>query len=278
LGDAIERAAEAQVAATERAAEQITMAVVESGRLQTEAIVAMHRQMTQQLGEISGLLRHPDAVRAVEHFIVGVNLLNNANVRRAHEQFRKAIGIYAGHFPTLFAYGFCCRVLNDLAAAQDALETALSQAGTDPEQSARQRSLAALYLGRIAFDRRQYDQARRWFHQAYCQNASLWNALVEGAASLLLDPKRTNRRADALAVKGDFNSNGANAYLLWYTLALILAPLAPEVAVDAFRHGSHGDYRVRDKDRVGLIALLWQLNPRTAGTLLGLVESDLRWL
>ena len=286
LGDVIDQAAEAQIAATAKAARQITKAVVESGRLQTEAIVAMHRQMGQQLGEISDLLRHPDAVRAVEHFIVGMNFLNNADVRRAQVQFLKAQEIYSGHFPTLFAYGFCCRVLNDLAAAQDAFEAALSQAGTDPEQASRQRSLAALYLGRIAFDRQEYDEARRWFHQAYRQNERLWNALVEGAASLLLDSSRTNRQADALAVKDEFNQFdkaefkrfGPDAYVLWYALSLTVAPLSPDLAREAFRQGAHGDFRVREKDRIALIALLWQLNPRTAGLLLTLVKSDCNWL
>ena len=283
---AIGYAADAQIAATAKASDQITKAVVESGRLQTEAIVAMHRQMGQQLGEISDLLRHPDAVRAVEHFVVGMNFLNNADVLRAQEQFRKAQEIYSGHFPTLFAYGFCCRVLNEPVAAQDTFEAALSQAGTDPERASRQRSLAALYLGRIAFDRQEYDEARRWFHQAYRQNERLWNALVEGAASLLLDSSRTNRQADALAVKDEFNQFGKaefkrfvpDAYVLWYVLALTVAPLSPDLAREAFRHGAHGDFRVREKDRIALIALLWQLNPRTAGILLTLVKSDCSWL
>ncbi len=283
---AIEQAAEAQIAATTKAARKITKAVIESGRLQTEAIVAMHRQTAQQLGEITDLLRHPDAVRAVEHFVVGMTFLNNTDVRRAQEQFRKAMEIYSGHFPTLFAYGFCCRVLNDLAAAENAFEAALSQAGTDPDTAARQRSLASLYLGRMAFDRRQYDQARRWFHQAFSQNERLWNALVEGAACLLVDQGRTNRQADALSVKNEFNQFGnaqfhrfgPDAYVLWYCLALTLAPLAPALALEAFRHGAHGDHRVRDQDRAGVIALLWRLNPRATGILLAIVNGEFAWL
>jgi len=283
---AVEAAAEAQIAATAKAARKISKAVIESGHLQTEAIVSMHRQLAQQLGEITDLLRHPDAVRAVEHFVVGMNFLNNADARRAQEQFRNALGIYAGHFPTLFAYGFCCRVLNDLAGAQDAFEAALSQAGNEPDRAARQRSLAALYLGRIEFDRQNYEQARRWFHQAYRENERLWTALVEGAACLLLDSNRTNRQSNASAVKNELNQFGKpeyqrfgpDAYVLWYCLALTLAPLAPTLALEAFRHGAHGDYRIRDKDRIGMIALLWNLNPRAAEVLLALVQEEFPWL
>lgn len=177
-------------------------------------------------------------------------------------------------------------MLNDLAAAQDAFEAALSQAGTDPDRVSRQRSLAALYLGRIAFDRQEYDEARRWFHQVYRQNERLWNVAIEGTASLLLDSSRTNRQANALVVKGEFKQFvitefkrfGPDAYILWYMLALTLVPLSPDLAREAFRHGAHGDFRVREKDWIALIALLWQLNPRTAGLLLTLVKSDCTWL
>jgi hypothetical protein len=89
-----------------------------------------------------------------------------------------------------------------------------------------------------------------------------------------------------MAVKNEFNQFGKpefkrfgpDAYVLWYTLALTLAPLAADLAREAFRHGAHGDYRVRDQDRVELIALLWQLNPRTAGDLLELVRHLYPWI
>lgn len=283
---AIEQAAEAQIEAIFKAADQVTHAIVETGRLQAEALLGMHRQLSQQLGDITAILRNPDATRATEHFMVGMNFLNNVDIRRAHEQFVKARSIYAGHFATLIAYGFCCRVLGDVPSAQDAFESAFSQVAVEPEQGRRQRALAALYLGRIAFDQQRYDQARRWFHQTYRNEERLWTALVEGAASLLLDPTRQNRNADALAVKKDFNRFGdpkfkrvgPDACVLWYSLALVLAPVAPDIALEAFRHGAHGDYRVKERDRDGLIALLWQLNRRAASTLLDLIKSEFSWL
>lgn len=41
-------------------------------------------------------------------------------------------------------------------------------------------------------------------------------------------------------------TSGPDAYVLWYLLALTLAPLAPDLAVDAFLHGAHGDFRARE--------------------------------
>ncbi len=255
--DAIEKASIAQVSATEKAGLQIT-----------------------------DVLRNTDAVRALEHFGVGMNFMDHADFNRAKLQFQKSIQIYEGHFPTLFAYGFCCRVLDARPAAQDAFEAALAQAGNDPKSAAKQRSLASLYLGRLAFDRQDYSQARSWFRDAYRLNERMWVALVEGAASLMLDPSRRDRSEDASAVKNEFNRFGESdrqrlgpdAYLLWYSLALTLVSLVPDIAMEAFKHGAHGDFRVREKDRPAIVALLWELNPRSAEALLTLLMARYPWL
>ena len=67
-------------------------------------------------------------------------------------------------------------------------------------------------------------------------------------------------------------------YLLWYSLALLLARLAPDIAREAFRCGARGDYWAREQNRVEVVALLWHLNPRMAGTLLHLVADEFPWL
>lgn len=283
---AIRSAAKAQGAAIDDAANRISMAVVASSCLQANVVLAVHRQLAVQLGEMSDLMRNPDAVRCVERFVVGMNFVNNRDFLRAKQELGKARKIFAGHFPTLFAYGFCCRILNEHSEARDSFEAALSQTDADVRRAARQRSVAALYLGRLAFDQQEYDQARHWFHRAYRQNHRAWSALVEGAASLLLASNRPDRQADARAIKTEFNQFGNSQYerfgppahVLWYCMALQLAPLAPGLAGDAFRHGAYGDIRVRDRNRVALVALLWELNPRTAGMLLDIVKDEFPWM
>lgn len=243
-----------------------------------DEISYQQRQLVKRLDEISYQQRHSDAIRAEEHFMVGMNFLNNADFSRARDQFRKACETYAGYFPTLFAEGFCCCVLDDSDSAYDSFEASLSQTDADPILSGKQKSLSSLYLGRIAFDRSQYDLSRRWYYQAYRNNEMLCTALAEGAASLLLDQSRTDRKTDASAVKQEFNRFGSQAYLYWYILALTLAPLKSDLAKEAFRHGAYGDYRVKTKDRVALISLLWQLNPRNASILTDLVKNEFSWL
>lgn len=132
-------------------------------------------------------------------------------------------------------------------------------------------ALAALYLGRLAFDDGDYRRAFTWFEQADSDHPELWNARVEAAASLLLDPARPDHAADAAAIKREFNRLPAElAYLHWYLLALLLANLAPEIAREAFHAAAAGDFRAHEQNRVELIALLWRLHPRQ-------VESLSRW-
>lgn len=276
---ALAAATQAQLQATQSAADQIAHAVVETGRLQTKAMLVAFRQQSQQLDALRHDVRHPAANEATEHFLVGMNFLNHLDFDRACEQFQKARERYAGHFPTLFAEGFCCFVLGNPDAAQDSFEAALSQIADDPDRARRQRALAELYLGRLAFDRGNYKRAQRHFEHAYTDQPAMWNALVEAAASLLLDPTRTDRAADAKAVQRLFNSQPhERAYLHWYLLALLLARLAPDIAREAFRAGATGDYRAREQNRVEVIELLWRLHPRQVASLLGLVQDEFPWL
>ena len=205
-----------------------------------------------------------------------MTFLNHLDVMHALEQFAKARNTFAGHFPTLFAEGFCWYVMGRPKLAEDRLIAALSQTDADPVRGRRQQAWASLYLGRLSFDRQDYAAARTRFRQAYRLHPQLRSALIEGAASLLLDPARPANAASG--VKQEFNALGESAYLLWYRLALTLAVVAPEIAVDAFRQGFAGGQTVHGQDRVEVIALLWRLNPRTAGALLELLEPIYPWL
>lgn len=292
--DTIARASELQVAATTAAADHIARAVVESARqaadsnvraiaLQTDlllqAIAEQSRQVCEQMADLNHQLRNQAANEANEHFLVGMNFLNRRDFSRALEQFDKARQCYAGHFPTLFVLGFCSYVLGRRGGARDAFQAALSQTADDPTQARRQRAWAALFLGRLAFEERDFGPARGWFEQAYQEEPRLWTALVEAAAGLLLDPSRPDRAANARAVQKVFNRQPAElAYLLWYSLALLLAMLAPDTARDAFRCAAQGDYRARERNRVEVVALLWRLNPRMTEPLLELVTDEFPWL
>ena len=243
--------------------------VIAAGQQQTEAILTA-------LAEVNHNLRHQAANEALEHFEVGMSFLNRRDVPRALEQFAKARRVFAGHFPTLFAEGFCWYVLGQPRLAEDRLTAALSQTDPNPDRAKRQQAWAALYLGRLAFDRHDYNAARQWFHQTYRLNPKLRTALVEASASLLLDPQRPPDATQA--VKAEFNQSGKTAYMLWYLLALTLAPREPNIAVEAFRHGAHGDERAQQRDRVAVIEQLWQLNSRTAGVLLSSLVNHFPWL
>ena len=55
------------------------------------------------------------------------------------------------------------------------------------------------------------------FEQAYQEEPRLWTALVEAAASLLLDPAHPDRTANARTVQRIFLRQPVElAYLLWY--------------------------------------------------------------
>ena len=116
-----------------------------------------------------------------------------------------------------------------------------------------------VYLGRLAFEERDFGPARGWFERAYPEEPRLWTPLVEAAASVLLDPSRPDRAANVRAVQKVFNRQPAElAYLLWYSLALLLAALAPDTARDAFRCAAKGDYRARN-------AVAWKSSPCSGG-------------
>lgn len=276
---ALYEATHAQMQAAQAAANQIAGAVVASTRLQVEAGQQNTAALLTALSDLRHDVRRPAANEATEHFLVGMNFLNHLDFDRAHEQFPKARERYGGHFPTLFAAGFCCYVLGRPNAAQDSFEAALSQTDDEPQRALRQHALAALYLGRLAFDDGDYRRAQTWFEQAFSDHPELWNALVEAAASVLLDPTRPDQAADALAVKREFNRLPTQlAYLHWYLLALLLANLAPEIAREAFRAGADGDYHAREQNRVEVIALLWRLHPRHVASLIALVQDEFPWL
>jgi|GEM_PF-5920967 len=253
-----------------------TDALLAGQREQTSAILSALDRQSQQLAEVNRHLQHQSSNAATEHFVVGMRFLNQQDIPHALEQFAKARRTYGGHFPTLFAEGFCWYVLGQSKQAEDRFIAALSQTAPDPRHSRRQQSHAALYLGRLSFDRQDYAAARDRFRQAYRLNPQLRSALIEGAASLLLDPARPANAA--LGVKQEFNACGEAAYLMWYRLALTLAALAPEIAVEAFRQGLAGGRAVHGEDRVEVIALLWRLNPRTTGPLLELLAPLFPWL
>ncbi len=253
--------------------------IIDSQHRSTEAILAALRLQTEQMAEMNRNLRSQASNEAEEHFLVGMRFFNRKDLPRAHQQFAKARECYAGHYPTLLADGVCCRVLGRLDDAQDAFESALSQVSPDGTQARRQRSIAALYLARMAFDRRDFTSASRFYDEAWNNNRHLTVALAEAALTLLLDPSRTIKAADGVAIKKRFNEQGPEeAASLWYMLASGLATQSPDFAIEAFRHAIHIDPAGTRQNRVSVIARIWRLNPRTAGTLLNLVEKDFPWM
>lgn len=279
--EAIEEASQQTILATHEAANRIVKAQLATGQQQFEATVAMHRDVVRQLVQINHNLKNQEANKALEHFEDGMLFLNHGDFSRARERFAKAKKFRAGHFDTHIAEGYCCRVQNDLQAAQRAFQTALPLADGDPdaESANKRRSIAALYLGRLAFDQNQYNLADQWFSKAYDWNSGLRSALVEAAASFLLDPARASQRAmGAKRIKDHFNRFRGSAYLYWYLLALTLAPLSADLALDVFRHGLEGHPRSEHRDRVAIVGLLWQLNPRTAGVMLDIAGKAFPWL
>lgn len=253
--------------------------IIESQRRTTEAILAALRLQTEQLAEINRNLRHQAANEAEEHFLAGMRFFNRKDLPRAHQQFAKARDSYSGHFPTLLADGVCCRLLGRVDLAQDAFESAISQVSADDKQACRQRSIAALYLARMAFDRSDLSTASRFYDEAWSHNPRLRVALAEAAIVLLLDPSRADKAADGLAIKKRFNEQGQEeAASLWYLLAAGLATHAPDVAIEAFRHALHFDPAGAQQDRAAVVARVWKMNSRTAGKLLAIAEKKFRWL
>ncbi len=279
VADAVALGAQAQVAATQES----TRALLHGQALQTQvlaqALATLGTQMGAKLDEVNHNLRHRAANEAREHFVVGMRYLNGMDFAGAREQFSRARGVYAGHFPTLFAEGFCARVLGRAEEAESLFAAARSQTDEDPEVATRQAAVAELYLGRLAFERGDYAEARTWLGQAHTRDRALLSALVEEAASLLADPERSPRRAeDALVVAAAFNRQGADAVRCWYALALTLAGLAPEVAREAFKKGATVDPAASRRDRGAVLATLWHLNARTTEALVKVLAREFPWL
>ena len=258
--------------------------------LQREALGQLRvglQQIGQKLDRLHETLVNRERYEADEAFKIGLRYLNHLRLYDAKIQFCKALDKFGGHYPSLLMLGYIAFLEQEIEQAQNWFAKALSQTGHSgiPDEQAREYACASLYLARLAFTQRKYQEAQTLYNVAY-QSYPLFSALIEWAVSGILansDQEEVAKKTIANRFRQFFDK----AYLYWYALALELVVYHPELAVSAFYQGLSNDEKARRlyidmpkrraKHVLGVLSILSSRNFQILYELL-LREDDLQWL
>ena len=242
-----------------------------------QAMAEQSRQTREQMAEINHHLRNQAANEANEHFLVGDEFPERQDFAGAGSSSRSAAILRRS-----LRDAVCGRFLQLRAGPARRCATP-SKRPCRKRPMIRRKHVASgpgrALPGPLGVRGARLRPGAGLVQRAYQEEPRLWTALVEAAASVLLDPSRPDRAANVRAVQKVFNRQPAGN---WPTCCgthwAAAGGVAPDTARDAFRCAAKGDYRAGERSRVEVVALLWRLYPRMTEPLLELVADEFQWL